>query len=137
MFVLLFRLHMCVADVSLTLSAQEVAQIQEELNVEIVPGTEIMTDVGSHHFVKSEGRNHGVLVPQPSQNPHDPLNWSPFWKASTIIAASTVSFTQGFAPLALAPFFPYLMVQYDRTLSDVIQFTGVTILVLGFSNFLW
>ncbi|CAK7199367.1 hypothetical protein SEUCBS139899_002045 [Sporothrix eucalyptigena] len=115
----------------------EVAQIQEELHVEIVPGTEIMTDVGNHHFVKSEGHNHGVLVPQPSQDPHDPLNWSPFWKASTITAASTVSFTQGFAPLALAPFFPYLMVQYDRTLSDVIQFTGVTILVLGFSNFLW
>jgi hypothetical protein len=31
---------------------------------------QIMTDVGSHHFVK--GQN-GVLVPQPSDDPHDPL----------------------------------------------------------------
>ena len=29
-----------------------------------------MTDVGSHHFVKSSDR---VLVPQPSDDPHDPL----------------------------------------------------------------
>lgn len=29
-----------------------------------------MTDVGSHHFVKSSDR---VLVPQPSDEPHDPL----------------------------------------------------------------
>lgn len=29
-----------------------------------------MTDVGSHHFVKASDR---VLVPQPSDDPHDPL----------------------------------------------------------------
>ena len=31
-----------------------------------------MTDVGSHHFIKSKD-NATVLVPQPSQDPHDPL----------------------------------------------------------------
>jgi hypothetical protein len=46
-------------------------QLEEELNTEIYPGTEIMADVGSVHFVK--GRNTQVLVPQPSADPHDPL----------------------------------------------------------------
>jgi hypothetical protein len=39
----------------------------------IYPGTEIMADVGSHHFVKSSSKSDRVLVPQPSQDPHDPL----------------------------------------------------------------
>jgi hypothetical protein len=96
-----------------------------------------MADVGEHHFVKSKGKNHRVLVPQPSHSPNDPLNWSTKWKLSAILAASTLTFTQGFAPLALAPMFGYLMGDFNSSLSDVIQFTGITILVLGFSNFIW
>ncbi|KAH7131669.1 major facilitator superfamily domain-containing protein [Dactylonectria estremocensis] len=116
---------------------EELQQIQDELDIEIIPGTEIMADIGSHHFVKSEDKSHRVLVPQPSNDPHDPLNWTKAWKLSALVAVSTMSFTQGFAPLALGPMFGYLMADYDRSLTDVIQFTGVTILVLGFSNFLW
>ncbi|KAH8675197.1 major facilitator superfamily domain-containing protein [Ilyonectria robusta] len=116
---------------------EELEQIQNELDIEIIPGTEIMADIGSHHFVKSEDKSHRVLVPQPSNDPHDPLNWTRAWKLSALVAVSTMSFTQGFAPLALGPMFGYLMQDYDRSLTDVIQFTGVTILVLGFSNFFW
>ncbi|KAH7108811.1 major facilitator superfamily domain-containing protein [Dactylonectria macrodidyma] len=111
-------------------------EIQNELHIEVLPGTEIMTDVGSHHFIKSEG-SHRVLIPQPSHDPHDPLNWKRSWKLSAIITVSTMTFTQGFAPLALAPMFPYLIQDYQSTVGDVIQFTGVTILALGFSNFIW
>lgn len=50
--------------------AQELHAIEQELNVEILPGTEVMADVGSHHFVKGGS---GVLVPQPSSDPDDPL----------------------------------------------------------------
>ena len=41
--------------------------------MQIVPGTEIMLDVGIHHFVKSSANSDRVLVPQPSDDPHDPL----------------------------------------------------------------
>ncbi|KAJ9656527.1 hypothetical protein H2198_004876, partial [Neophaeococcomyces mojaviensis] len=54
-------------------------QLEEELHVHIYPGTKVMTDVGSHHFVKSSDNSHKVLVPQPSADPSDPLNWSPKW----------------------------------------------------------
>ena len=56
----------------------ELRQLEQELHVEILPGTEVMADTGSHHFVKGSHRD--VLVPQPSDDPHDPLNWSPWWK---------------------------------------------------------
>ena len=52
---------------------QTLHQLEEELHVQVVPGTEIMKDVGSHHFVKSSAQSGPVLVPQPSDDPHDPL----------------------------------------------------------------
>lgn len=64
-------------------------------------------------------------------------NWSPMWKGLCITAASLVSFTQGFGPLSLAPTFPILAEEFDSTLPAVVRFTGVAILVLGFSNFIW
>lgn len=113
---------------------QELRRIEEELHTEILPGTEVMTDVGSHHFVKGSS---GVLVPQPTADPSDPLNWSPMWKTLCIVSATWVTFTQGYGPLSLAPTFPYLMEDFDATLPAVVRFTGVAILVLGFSNFIW
>ncbi|KAF9741348.1 hypothetical protein PMIN02_004374 [Paraphaeosphaeria minitans] len=113
----------------------ELRQIEAELHTEILPGTEIMADVGEHHFVK--GAHRTVLVPQPSDHPDDPLNWSTTWKIACIVSASMVTFTQGFGPLALAPAFPALMEAFECSLADAVQFTGVCILVLGFSNFIW
>lgn len=111
--------------------------MEEELHIEILPGTEVMTDVGAHHFVKSGDKSHRVLVPQPSEDPHDPLNWSSTWKLSAITAASFTTFMQGFGPLSLAPMFGDYIVEFNCTLAEAVQFTGVAILVLGFSNFIW
>ena len=52
-------------------------------------------------------------------------------------SVTIVTFSQGFGPLALAPMFPQLMEAFDASLADVVKFTGVCILVLGFSNFFW
>ncbi|KAJ5679918.1 Major facilitator superfamily domain general substrate transporter [Penicillium macrosclerotiorum] len=112
-------------------------QIEEELGTTIYPGTEIMADVGSHHFVKSSSKSDRVLVPQPSLDPHDPLNWSRFWKMSAMAISTATSFSQGLGPLALAPMFPQLMESFHSDLASMVQFTGVCILVLGFSNFFW
>jgi MFS family permease len=96
-----------------------------------------MRDTGTHHFVKTGDKNHRVLVPQPSTDKNDPLNWSLKWKLITIISASIVTFTQGFGPLALAPMFEDYVKEFDCTLAQAVQFTGIPILILGFSNFLW
>ncbi|KAI1635377.1 major facilitator superfamily domain-containing protein [Biscogniauxia mediterranea] len=117
------------------LDENAIRELEGVLNTRIYPGTEIMKDIGTHHFVKS-GRA-DVLVPQPSDDPHDPLNWSPKWKTITMICATVLSFSLNLGPLALAPMFEDYAKEWNRSLADVVQFTGVAILVLGFSNFIW
>ena len=112
-------------------------QLEQELHIQIYPGTEIMTDVGSHHFVKSSATSQKVLVPQPSADPNDPLNWSRKWKVAVMSTTTLMSFSQGLGPLALAPMFPQLIEAFGSDLAGVVRFTGVCILVLGFSNFIW
>lgn len=51
--------------------------------------------------------------------------------------STAVTFTQAFGPLALAPMFPQLIQDFDTDLAGAVKFTGVCILVLGFSNFFW
>ncbi|CCT65017.1 related to HOL1, putative substrate-H+ antiporter [Fusarium fujikuroi] len=116
---------------------EELHAIEAELHTEILPGTEIMRDVASHHFVKDRSGSNRVLIPQPSDDPADPLNWSLKWKMLAITGASMTSFFQGFGPLSLAPMFPDYIEAFHCSLADAVQFTGVCILVLGFSNFIW
>jgi len=59
------------------------------------------------------------------------------WKGLTIFCGTLATFAQGFGPLALAPMFPDYIKDFDSNLADVVQFTGIAILVLGFSNFIW
>ncbi|PTB63296.1 MFS general substrate transporter [Trichoderma citrinoviride] len=113
--------------------------IENELDITIYPGTEVMVDVGSHHFIKSGSGNGDarVLVPQPSDDPLDPLNWTFLWKLTTIICASFVSISQNLGPLANAPLFGLYMEEWNVSLADAVQTTAVTILILGFSNLVW
>ena len=64
-------------------------------------------------------------------------NWSPTWKACAIFSSLFSTFSMGFGPLALGPMFPLFIKDFDRSLADVVQFVGVCILVLGFSNLFW
>jgi len=58
------------ADVSKQQDGRET--YEDDFHINLVPGTEIMADDGSHRFIKSE-RRHNVLIPQPSNDAHDPL----------------------------------------------------------------
>jgi len=50
-------------------------KVEENMHIEVLPGTEILDFNDSLDIVKSEkGSTSGVvLVPQPSRDPHDPL----------------------------------------------------------------
>ena len=98
-----------------------------------------------------------VLVPQPSKNPEDPLNWSPVslgssytlqalihqeciikvWKAAALSASLLVGFTQGMGPLSVSAQIPAYIEQFNSTEEAVLNFSGIALLILGFSNFLW
>ena len=59
------------------------------------------------------------------------------WKIFCISSVLLNTFAMGFGPLALAPMFGYYIHDFHHSLADVVQFTGVCILVLGFSNLFW
>jgi len=103
-------------------SEKQRKQFEEELHIEILPGTEIMADFGTHHFVKETGSKGPVLVPQPTNNPHDPLNWTWKRKAVVIAIANMFSFMLGFGPLALPPQFGVYIQDFNSDLPGVIQF---------------
>ncbi|EAT78304.2 hypothetical protein SNOG_14433 [Parastagonospora nodorum SN15] len=90
-----------------------------------------MADVGSHHFVK--GAHREVLVPQPSDDPNDPLNWSNMRKLGCITSAAVVTFTQGFGPLALSPMFPAYIKDFKTDLAGAVQFTVSQLINFGSS----
>ena len=119
------------------LDENERLAIQAEIGTELLPGTEIMTDVGRSHFVRSGGSSGKVLVPQPDNAKEDPLNWSPRWKFASVMMAALYTLIVPFSQLSIAPIFPVLEKEFDVGLTQVANFTGVSILVLGFSNFLW
>ncbi|KAI0018713.1 hypothetical protein F4780DRAFT_781089 [Xylariomycetidae sp. FL0641] len=112
------------------LDENAVRELEDVLQIKIYPGMEIMEDIGPHHFVKSGRRSADVLVPQPSDDPHDPLNGSPMSKAITLFCATVMFFRPARACA-------HVRFKWHRSLADVVQFTGVAILVLGFSNFSW
>ncbi len=51
--------------------------------------------------------------------------------------STACSFVQGFGTLSPAAMFPQLIEAFHTDLAGAVQFTGVCILVLGFSNFIW
>ncbi|EPE27503.1 MFS general substrate transporter [Glarea lozoyensis ATCC 20868] len=115
----------------------DIKALEEVIEMEIYPGTELMKDVGSHHFVKDTARSHSVVVPQPSNDQHDLLNWSPFWKFWTMFCATLVTLAQGLGPLSLTPMFGDYIETFDSGLKGVVEFVGISVLVLGFSNLFW
>lgn len=46
------------------------SRIEREAEADLVPGTEVMTTVVG---ARSDNRNSIVLIPQPTNDPHDPL----------------------------------------------------------------
>ncbi|KAK5116411.1 hypothetical protein LTR62_007958 [Meristemomyces frigidus] len=104
-------------------------------DVEIVPGTEIMSDVDGLHYAHAGGSTNGsVLVPQPSNNPSDPLNWSLMWKLITAFSQLLYVWVLVCSALSLAPMFPFLGKEFHLGQQQLSLLTGVNVLTLGFAN---
>ncbi|KAH7214363.1 major facilitator superfamily domain-containing protein [Fusarium oxysporum] len=107
-----------------------------EAEVDLVPGTEIMTEVGGARFYHNEDNPDSVvLIPQPTDDPHDPLNWSMFWKTLVIVNQGIFVIASVIPALSIAPLTPVFMQQWEKSLTDVALLTGVTVLLLGYCNF--
>ncbi|GME23754.1 Major facilitator superfamily [Neofusicoccum parvum] len=104
---------------------------------ENVPGTVSLIDEGtgdSSQILKhGSGKNaHIVLVPQPSDDPNDPLNW-PLWKKDLtylIVFLGTIIFAAVPAPM-LAPATIILSTILGVTLDQVAELSGYQLLLVG------
>ncbi|KAF4629069.1 hypothetical protein G7Y89_g9084 [Cudoniella acicularis] len=95
--------------------------------LEPIPGTEILLENATSDKI--------LLIPEPTDNPDDPLNWSPTWKAIVIINQAIFVFVSILTPLAIAPLTPIFMQEFQKTLPQVNMLFGAAAMALGYANF--
>ncbi|KAF2688427.1 MFS general substrate transporter [Lentithecium fluviatile CBS 122367] len=95
--------------------------------IDLVPGTEIMQEDGS---VKK------ALIPRPSQDPHDPLNWSTTWKLTVMSSQWLFTWISVTGALSIPPMFPLLGQEFHLNNNQLSLLTGITVITLGFANFI-
>lgn len=65
--------------------------MSSDIDTSIIPGTVTLVDV-NHVLLHTRHLDHGdrdiVLIPTPSQDPDDPLNWSPKRKLLSTVCVS-------------------------------------------------
>jgi len=95
-------------------------QTEQELGVEIIPGTKVMRDTEHIKFIRAKPQG-TVLVPQPSNDRHDPLNWSKPRKALVMIISLFFVFGLASGPLSIATQFNSLIQAFNSDLEAVVQ----------------
>jgi hypothetical protein len=110
--------------------------------IEVIPGTEFMKYEDEVHLAVKTGTGRMrdlVLVPQPSNNPHDPLvyspwyhvlqeqsiltrliqNWSRGWKLAAVANQAFFCLVSLLLPLSIAPLTPILVKEFNKSVSDI------------------
>ncbi|KAE8448172.1 hypothetical protein EG329_009776 [Mollisiaceae sp. DMI_Dod_QoI] len=121
--------------------------ILEDKHIEHPPGTACMNDQSDvpreYEQVPKELLKHGtgryshvILVPQPSDSPNDPLNWS-IWKKDGIllIVGLSAAVVGAFGPM-LSPGFLVIAAALHISVPTLAQSTAWVILCIGLSLFL-
>ncbi|KAF2462462.1 major facilitator superfamily domain-containing protein [Lineolata rhizophorae] len=116
--------------------------LQDHSSLERVPGTVILDEEYAHSEEITANLKHGtgrsahiVLVPQPSDDPNDPLNW-PYWKRLSIMAILVYGgclFAAVVGPL-LSSGQAIIAVEFGRTIADLTLLSGYQLLVAACSG---
>lgn len=120
--------------------------ILEDKYLDKVPGTGLLSDLGTKHgnqvaineatnLKRGTGRNaHVVLMPQPSDDPRDPLNW-PQWKKEACFwtLAFAASLDGALSPMASAGYI-LLSQQFNISVDDITSTFGT--ILLGLATFM-
>jgi MFS family permease len=98
------------------------------------PGTELMRNTTHHRMVESR-KSHQILLPTPSNDLSDPLNWSWKWKLIVIFNQSLFVLFSILPSLSIAPATPIFMEEFHASEATVALFLGVCVITLGYANF--
>ncbi|KAI3549251.1 hypothetical protein CABS01_08327 [Colletotrichum abscissum] len=97
-----------------------------------VPGTVYLIDLDGHLNACHESRHSDiVLVPTPSSDPDDPLNWSPVRKRVGLLCSITYCTTVGICSAALYSVLGDISANSDLSLADLNAGTGYMFLFAG------
>ncbi|KAG4303341.1 hypothetical protein PCK1_000305 [Pneumocystis canis] len=91
------------------------------------PGTEEVSDVDHQEW---------TLIPAPTSDIHDPLNWTQKWKWIALMNQFGWLWCANFFINAFGSLYPVLERDFNITTMQVTSFTTVLTLVIGFGNFL-
>ncbi|KAJ2893261.1 serine/threonine kinase 16 [Zalerion maritima] len=106
-------------------------------HVEMYPGTEIMEDYAGSHLVHSHNDKRGaVLIPHPSDNLDDPLNWSPFWKWTVVATQAITILTGVISALSVSPLTLVFEAEWNKSEHAIAVLTSNLVLVTGYTNFI-
>jgi len=117
--------------------------ILEDHHLEHVPGTAIMNDasqelsgVDTSRLKHGRGRDaHIVLVPQPSNDPNDPLNWPQWKKEMIIILVSGAALMATVVYCTILPATLILAGVFDQSITEVSNSTGAHVMAIGCVTF--
>ncbi|KAI1335783.1 putative MFS transporter [Xylariaceae sp. FL0016] len=102
--------------------------------LDVIPGTEIIFKG------REDGGNNAsseiVLIPQPTINADDPLNWSKTWKSIVIFNQFVFVFVSIMTPLAISPLTQIFEAEFHKSLPEVNMLFGAAAITLGYANFL-
>ncbi|KAF2014697.1 MFS transporter [Aaosphaeria arxii CBS 175.79] len=106
---------------------------------EQIPGTVHLVDLlGTMHAQHAKGSQRDiVLVPAPSPDPDDPLNWSPARKALSTACMCIYTFVVGLTSAAIYSVFAPISEETSLTLDDLNRGTGYMFLFFGWGCLIW
>lgn len=102
------------------------------INYEAVPGTTHLVDLDGHMNAQhSKGNAQIVLIPTPSDDPDDPLNWTPSRKWMAVFCNLVYTFGVGVPSAAIYSVLTNIAAETDITLSQLNAGTGYMFLFFG------
>ncbi|KAK6199526.1 MFS general substrate transporter [Scheffersomyces amazonensis] len=113
--------------------------IKEESKFEDIkiPGTIHLVDIEGTLDVKHEEDDNIVLIPQPTDDPEDPLNWSKWRKRKVALCLLLAVFVGDILTTSLSAVLLVIEEDTGISLADLNTGVGIQYLFFGWSNLLW
>jgi MFS family permease len=110
-----------------------------EINYDAIPGNSYLVDLDGHMTAArhSDKDSHIVLIPTPSDDPDDPLNWTKKRKWLSLFCMVVYTYAVGIPSAAIYSILPNISEANGITLAQLNAGTGYMFLFLGIGCFIF
>ncbi|KAK9477029.1 MFS general substrate transporter [Lipomyces japonicus] len=112
-----------------------VSATKPKIDETAIPGTVFLVDLDGSHNQKKQ--NDLVLIPAPSDDPEDPLNWSTWRKWKTMGLSHFYTFVVGWSSAAVYSILLNLSDATGLTVAQLNSGTGTMLLFFGWGCLIW